>query len=269
MSARRRAATSLAATGLVADVAEKLASSGIAVMPVKGALLQHWLYEDPSERPLTDVDLLVRPGALQQATELLEAAGYWRTHHSSVGGIVMRTPLGLMLDLHSQLFDCARYRLPTDEVFARSSEDDSLYGTSVRLPSPLDAYAHLIGKFGSDHLDARSLGRLDEISRMSARLEISPKTAARHLVHCGMGRVARYVLPLVHQTTGDGFALQAYGHLPLDPIGRGIVAIANPVLAAASPESRAGALIAHLLNESLPRGLRSGTRALVQQLRRS
>ena len=269
MSARRRAATSLAATGLVADAAEKLAPRGIAVMPVKGALLQHWLYEDPSERPLTDVDLLVHPGALQQATELLEAAGYRRTRHSSVGGVVLRTPLGLMLDLHSQLFDCARYRLPTDEVFARSSEDDTLYGTSVRLPSPLDAYAHLIGKFGSDHLDARSLGRLDEISRMSARLEASPKTAARHLVHCGMGRVARYVLPLVHQTSGDSFALQAHRHLPSDPIGRGIVAVANPILGAASPESRAGALIAHLLNESLPRGLRSGIRALVQRLRRS
>ncbi|MFW2387028.1 MAG: nucleotidyltransferase family protein [Polyangiales bacterium] len=267
MSARRRAATSLAATALVADAAEKLATRGIVVMPVKGALLQHWLYEDPSERPLTDVDLLVHPRSLQRAAELLEAGGYRRTCHSSVGGIVLRTPLGLMLDLHSQLFDRARYRLPTDEVFARSSEDDTLYGTSVRLPAPLDAYAHLIGKFGSDHLDARSLGRLDEISRMSARLEASPKTAARHLVHCGMGRIARYVLPLVQQTTGDVFALKVYRHLPFDPIGRGVVAIAHPILAAASPESRAGALVAHLLNESLPRGLRSGTRALIQQLR--
>jgi len=263
MSARRRAATSLAATGLVADVARRLAGPGISVMPVKGALLQHWLYDDPTERPLTDVDILVHPAALQRAAGLLEAAGYRRTPHSSVGGIVMQTPLGLVLDLHSQLFDGARYRMPTDDVFARASEDHVLFGASVRLPSPLDVYAHLIGKFGSDHLDARATARLDEIARMATRLDASPETVARHLVHCGMRRVSRYVLPLVHRATGDASALQARDRLPRDPIGQGIVGIANPILATASPDSRKAALMAHLLNESLPRGLRSGIRALI------
>lgn len=267
-AARRRAATSLAASALVADVAGKLAGSGISVMPVKGALLQHWLYDDPTERPLTDVDILVHPAALQRAAGLLEAAGYRRTPHSSVGGIVMQTPLGLVLDLHSQLFDGARYRMPTDDLFARASEDQVLFGTSVRLPAPLDVYAHLIGKFGSDHLDARATARLDEIARMATRLDASPETVAGHLVHCGVRRVSRYVLPLVQQATGDSFALQVRDRLPADRIGQAIAFAANRVLRGASPQSLAAALVAHLLNDSLPQGVYSGTRALLQQGRK-
>jgi len=236
-------------------------------MPVKGALLQHWLYDDPTERPLTDVDILVHPAALQRAAGLLEEAGYRRTPHSSVGGIVMQTPLGLVLDLHSQLFDGARYRMPTDDVFARASEDHVLFGASVRLPSPLDVYAHLIGKFGSDHLDSRATGRLDEIARMASRIDASPETVAQHLVRCGMRRVSRYVLPLVYQATNQPFAAQVHTSLPFDPVGRCIATIASRSLQDAPALSRAGAFVAHLLNDSLPRGALSGTRALLQRIR--
>lgn len=257
----------MASTALVGDVARRLGDLGISVMPLKGVLLQHWLYEDPSERPLTDVDLLVRPWDLREAVERLEAAGYRTVGRSGIGAMVMQTPFGLALDLHCRLFDSARYRIPTDDLFARSSEDHVLFGAAVRLPAPLDVYAHLVGKVGSDHLDSRSFGRLDEIARMGARLDASPRTVARHLVHCGMRRVSRYVLPLVHQATGDAFALQVSDSLPFDPIGRGIAALATPTLAACSPHSRIGAVMAHLLNDSLPRGVCSGVRALVQRAR--
>jgi len=257
------------ATELVGDAARRLAALGIQVMPVKGAILQHWLYDDPAERPMTDVDLLVRPDHFGRAVERLEAAGYRQTRHGSVGGRVMQTPFGLALDLHSQLFDRARYRMPTRDLFARSSEDHVLYGASVQMPSPLDVYAHLIGKFGSDHLDARSTARLDEIARMATRLDASPETVARHLVYRGMRRVSRYVLPLVHRTTGDRFPVQVLDFLPVDPIGRGIAAAANLLLAGAPPETRSGALVAHLLNDSLPRGVHSGARAFVQRSSRA
>lgn len=256
------------ATELVGDVARRLARSGIEVMPVKGALLQHWLYDDPSERPLTDVDLLVRPDDFGTAVARLETAGYQRTRHGSVGGSVMRTPFGLALDLHSQLFDHARYRMPTRDLFVRSAADDVLYGASVRIPSVRDVYAHLIGKFGSDHLDARATARLDEIARTAARIDASPEAVARHLRHCGMRRVSRYALPLVHEATGDAFSRSVYECLPSDPMGRAIVAVAHPLLARVSNDSRVGALVAHLLNDSVPRGVRSGVRAIRQRAER-
>ena len=264
-AARQRAATSLAATALVGDVARRLAGSAIPVMPVKGALLQHWLYDDPAERPLTDVDLLVPPEDLDRAVMLLQRAGYRRAGRSSIGAVIMQTPLGIALDLHPRLFDRARYRLPTNELFARSTEDHTLFGVSVRLPSTLDVYAHLIGKFGSDHLDARAVARLDEIARMASRLDTAPQTAAGHLVHCGMRRVARYALALVHEATGDAFAQQVHDRLPFDPVGWGIVRLANLALGGAEARSRSAAVIAHTLNESLPRGMRSGLGAMLQR----
>ncbi len=236
-------------------------------MPVKGALLQHWLYDDPTERPLTDVDLLVLPGDLEGAVTQLESAGYRSFARPSFGAVVLQTPFGLALDLHPSLFDAARYRLRTEELFARSTEDTRLYSVRVQLPSTLDVYAHLIGKFGSDHLDRRATGRLDEIARMASRIDVSPETVAQHLVHCGMRRVSRYVLPLVHQVTNDPFAAQVHRSLPLDPIGRCIAAMASRSLQDAPALSRTGALAAHLLNDSLPRGALSGIRALLQRIR--
>jgi len=265
-AARRRAATSLAASALVTDVARKLAPSGISVMPVKGALLQYWLYDDPTERPLTDVDLLVLPEDLEPAVKQLESAGYRSLGRPSFGPVVLQTPFGLALDLHPSLFDGARYRLRTEELFARSTEDSRLYAVPVQLPSALDVYAHLIGKFGSDHLDARATGRVDEIARMASRIHAPAETVALHLVHCGMRRVSRYVLPLVHRTANDPFAAQVYRCLPFDPIGRCIAVIASRSLHEAPALSRKGALVAHLLNHSLPRGTRSGIRALHQRI---
>ena len=266
-TARRRAATSMAATELVGDVARVLGERGITVMPLKGALLQHWLYDDPAERPLSDVDLLVRAGDLPDAVDLLKEARYRPTSHAIVDGLVMETRFGLLLDLHTRLFDQARYRIFTDDLFARGSDDTNLFGAPVRIPCALDVYAHLIGKFGSDHLDARAEARLDELGRMGSFIAVSPGAAALHLGRCGMRRVSRYVLPLVHETTGDSFARKVVDCLPLDPLGRSIAAVTSSVLAGAPPRSRMAALMAHLMNDSLPRGLRSGVRALRQQAR--
>ncbi|MDH3484628.1 MAG: nucleotidyltransferase family protein [Myxococcales bacterium] len=264
---RRRAVTSILASEVVSDVAQRLERPGIDIMPVKGALFQHWLYDDPAERAMSDVDVLVRSDQARVAYAILQRAGYRPMGRSRIGAFVMRSPFGLALDLHSQLFDRTRYKLPTADVFSRSSPDRALFGALVRLPSPLDAYAHLIGKFGSDHLNAGSKERLDEIARMPGRIEASPDIVARHLVHCGMRRVARYVLPLVSETVGDPFAARVLGHLPRDPVGETVASIARPVLAHAGPYSRIGAITAHLLNDSLPRGLRSGVRSLVAHSR--
>ncbi len=262
--ARRRAVTSIAASEVVRDVAEKLEGPGIDIMPVKGALLQHWLYDDPAERAMTDVDVLVGRHQIRQAHRVLERAGYRTIGRSSIGAFVMQSPFALALDLHSRLFDRARYNLPTEDVFARSVPDTELFGAPVRLPSSLDAYAHLIGKFGSDHLNARSTERLDEIARMSRQIEVSPELVARHLVSCGMRRAARYVLVLVSETTGDTFDTRVLEHLPRDRVGETITGIARPLLAKAGPNSPIGSITAHLLNDSIPRGLRSGLRSVVR-----
>lgn len=265
-NARRRAVTELVATELVADVANVLAELDIPVMPVKGALLQHWLA--PRARHSSDVDVLVPPERFRRAIAQLEAHGYRRAAGSSIGAVVMQTPLAIALDLHPRLFDRARYRFPTHALFARGIDDDTLYGTRVRLPSRLDVYAHLVGKAGSDHLSEHAQARLEEIAAMGAQLDASPKAAAEHLVQCGMGRVTRYVLPLVDRRVGDRVAREVLAHLPGDRMGDAIASFAGIALPRCAPTSTAGATVAHLMNDTLPRACLSGARAVFGRRRR-
>lgn len=255
----------MAASALVTDVAATLQRIGVPVMPIKGALLQHWLYEDPAERPLTDVDVLVPEADFPDAHRALLAAGYRCTEHSSVGGAVLETRFGLMLDLHGRLFGPARYSLPTSALFARSVPDCDLFGVTVRLPSPLDAYAHLVGKAGSDHIHADARERLQEIQRLGHWLDLPAEVIAEHLLGCGMRRVARYVLGLVDRNTNDPLSLRIIDALPADPTGRALARLADAILARVPADSSLGALVAHSLNDGLLQGARSGAAALVSR----
>ena len=253
----------MAASALVADVAATLEPTGIPVMPIKGALLQHWLYDDPADRPLTDVDLLVPEAGLGPAIRALAAAGYRLTEHTSVGGAVLETRFGLMLDLHGRLFGSARYLLTTDALFARSVANRDLFGAAVRLPSALDVYAHLIGKAGSDHIHEDARDRLGEIRRLGHWLGLPAEAIAEHLRVSGMRRVARYVLRLVDRSTDDPLSLRIVDALPPDPMGGALARCADAILARVSPDSRLGAVVAHSLNDTLLLGARSGAAALV------
>lgn len=247
---------------LVRDVATRLGAKSIPVMPLKGAFLQRWLYDDPSERPTTDVDMLVVPGELARARAILVRAGYRETGRPSVGAIELSNPFLLTLDLHPHLFHPTRYRLSTEGLFARSIVDETLFGVPVHIPSPLDVYAHAIGKFGSDHLTAAAVFQLEEIARIGNRLPEAASDIAAHLSCCGMRRVARYVLRLVCEATDDELSRTVLDALPADPLGGGIAALSRTALALLPPASRTGAIFAHLLNDTLPRGLRSGLCAM-------
>lgn len=62
--------------GELARLARLFAGRGIAMVPFKGPVLALRLYGGLALRPFTDLDLLVRPGDIPAAQELLAAAGY-------------------------------------------------------------------------------------------------------------------------------------------------------------------------------------------------
>jgi len=255
----------MAADALVSDVARSLSPEGVEVMPLKGAFLQHWLYEDPSLRPMTDVDLLVRETDFAVVRAILIGNGYRPTTLSNVGGGVFETRFGLALDLHTRLFGRLRYRLSTDDVFRRSRLDVATFDVPVRVPSRLDAYAHSIGKAGSDHIDITADARLDEIARLGCALAADHDAVAAHLVSCGMRRVTRYVLSLVHRAHGDPRSVGVLRALPSDRVGALLVDTASAIVASTSQQSSARPLMAHLLNDSLLRGIGSGVVALTKR----
>ena len=58
------------------EVLRDAAAEGIAVMPLKGAALALLYYETPALRPMSDLDLLVRPGDIAAMTGILHRLGY-------------------------------------------------------------------------------------------------------------------------------------------------------------------------------------------------
>lgn len=60
---------------LLAQVLRAYAEAGLEVRVVKGGALAHLLYPDPTLRPMSDLDLLVRPADLPRAREALSTLG--------------------------------------------------------------------------------------------------------------------------------------------------------------------------------------------------
>ncbi len=88
-------------------------AAGIDVVVLKGAHLAELVYEEVALRPMGDVDLLVRPGDLRAATQLLRSMGYEQPGHEGSASprhqepVVeqmeidsFRKPGGLLLDIH-------------------------------------------------------------------------------------------------------------------------------------------------------------------------
>jgi hypothetical protein len=239
-------------------VARALHAANIPVMPLKGALFQLTLYADPAERQLKDVDVLVPEGRFKDAIVALVQHGFqpWTAGRSWIE-VGLRPQRGLPVDLHRRLFCAFRYRLETDALFARARVDRQLMeGTPLWIPHPLDTLAHLVGKFVSDHIATGAAPFLLELERWIDHHRLAPELAARHLAASGLARAARHVFARGARERGHPFFEAAARALPPDALGHVLVPLAAE-LARRGERSALGALSAHLLNSSLPRGMTS------------
>lgn len=235
-------------------------------MPMKGALFAYWIYEDPRARVGGDVDLLVPDDQFARAIGTLAARDFAAgPRHANLNErtLVTRT-LPIEVDLHRALFSPGRYRLPTADVFARGRWDDTLFGTRVTLPDPLDAYANVIGHAASDHEPVIGTVARRDLTRLVERFHLDPAACAAHLDRCGLGRAARFVLgPLA---AADPFARSLLTHLPSDRVGAALARLATRLSARRAAESVVSRIGGHLVNTSLPRALRALAVSTVNRL---
>ncbi len=133
--------------GHVADLVGLLENQGIEVMVLKGAALGGGSEADPSLRPMSDVDVLVRPYRATRALDLARDAGWVARHAVDANFLAVKHAAhfadadGCQLDLHWFVFEeCARADL--DEGFWRRSVDADFRATSARRLGPADALLH-------------------------------------------------------------------------------------------------------------------------------
>lgn len=135
------------------DFCRRLEHAGIAVLPLKGALLAERLYEDPSLRsPPTDLDFLVHRDRLDDAVDLFRELGYqledditWAEglpHYHY--GLASGTPGWPRVELHWRIHWYEKSFAP--RMLDRSSRDEH----GVRTPSLADDLATLLIIFARD-----------------------------------------------------------------------------------------------------------------------
>lgn len=126
-------------------------AAGIEVMLLKGVALALLYYRDVGLRSLGDVDLLVHPGDVQQAIDLLAETGWHPTGH--VPRTLTETYLGARraihfgsreiekLDLHWHvMMECCRPR--GDEAFWTGAIPTEISGTEAVAMNPTDQLLH-------------------------------------------------------------------------------------------------------------------------------
>lgn len=147
----------------IAELLDRFAADKIDIMVLKGAALAPTIYRDPALRPFADIDLLVREDKIDQAKEILLAAGYEiapellsekfnRKYHVNLP-FVRRGPTPVHIELHWKLADpFSEIAFDHDALFARandiriadrpalvlSTEDEIVY-----LASHLDNHGYL------------------------------------------------------------------------------------------------------------------------------
>jgi putative nucleotidyltransferase-like protein len=142
-------------------ILDLFARNGIDSLLLKGAGLAYSAYSRPTERPMGDIDLLVREECAQQAWDLALTAGWVRRRdvsqersyddHQHLSPLEDADGLQVGLELHTALFTHqAPFRLPATQIWDRARRVQVGSRTAL-APSAEDQLLHASLHFGWSH----------------------------------------------------------------------------------------------------------------------
>jgi hypothetical protein len=147
---RNRMVRSLHLDHLLATTLHELDNAGVDVMVVKGPTHAALLYTDPSLRPYSDIDLLVRGAQFADAVAALGAVGITRPDGELADGFdehfgkgaTLHAPSGFCIDLHRTFLSGPfAFTVDADGLFATTATVE-LVGRTVRTLPPEERLLH-------------------------------------------------------------------------------------------------------------------------------
>jgi hypothetical protein len=132
----------------LADAVAALSAAEIPVMLLKGMSYVGVIYDDPAERPMSDIDLMVRPDHHPRAVEVLGELGYAPhadprlaspLHHSMT--LVFKN---LPIDLHRTMVQPLRSRIDVQGIWDRALPAIERDDRALRLDPVDEATLHLV-----------------------------------------------------------------------------------------------------------------------------
>lgn len=161
-------------------ISAALEQRGVLVIVLKGMALAHLVYPEPGLRPMSDIDLWVKPADLPAAdTALLEAGLRYpeRTH----GGLQLPTAeealtersyelpgTPVLVELHGALKSYAALSRERQDLVWQRSLVTELGGIPARVQHPEDLLLHLCLHTADQHRFSLGLGPLLDIQRVVA-----------------------------------------------------------------------------------------------------
>jgi len=149
--------------------------AGVTLAPVKGVVLARWLYDQVSDRPYRDLDLLVRRHDFARIEEALGKSGWTLRHRSAEMGELELEVDKIVVEIHGEFGRRDLSRLTTDEVLSRALPDRTTFPFEVMRVDDIDHFLLLVANVTKKTFTYANPHQVPDLERLLARL--GPRTA--------------------------------------------------------------------------------------------
>ena len=157
------------------------AAEGIPVLPVKGIITAHTLYDVPAERRLNDVDIRIRPRDYEPLGELARRRRWALVEAKRVYRNYVLRVQDVEIDVECHVGPPQLCALRVEDMLARATTTDVL-GVPTLVPDLVDHAALLVVNVFKDKLVLARDWALRDLERLAMRPAFDPEAIAARLL---------------------------------------------------------------------------------------
>lgn len=176
------------------EAVDALTTASVKTILLKGIAYAGTLYPDPAMRPMSDIDLLVRPDAIDRATHVLQRLGYWHVggahQWSSRHHALTFKRRGGSIDLHRHLVHAGRSRIDIRSVWSSAVES---HVPGALRPSPLHEILLHVAHMGRHEMMVPLINYVDlaRLAPDAASKDLARTWGLRRSLHAATGCLER------------------------------------------------------------------------------
>jgi hypothetical protein len=270
--ARARAiwARQLTASRALDTVVKRFDRAGIDTLAVKGVVTTHTLYREPTERPMGDADVRIRPEDFDRAARVAREEAGWRIEEwrPEYGAFVLRAGgLSVTVDVESVIGAPGLCGLSIDEMLSRATR--GVGGVDVRVPEVHDHAVLMSVNVFKDKFSLAAPWALEDARRI---VEAEGFDAARFVDRARRAKIASVawiVADWMVRERGSGAWEDVRRRLGGRQAPRPLYASAFRALQDRAPEAMATRVLARLGADDPRMWLRAMTRAMALEASRA
>jgi hypothetical protein len=142
----------------------------IPLCPVKGVVLARWLYIDIAERPLCDVDLLVRRRDCTALRHIIRQRKWKLVRDSEELGELAFVVGGMVVEAHAEVVRRDLTTFTAEDFLGRSSPDSATFGFEIRRLDDVDHILLLLIELVKDWFVEANAHQPEDAERLLRRV---------------------------------------------------------------------------------------------------